>query len=97
MTPLTELTLGVMEQNEAVRLEKEVLKPCGCTMLFEMPYKVQFPAGTVEEVCQGDLRFREESLIHLPNEKQLRKCVKWPCRQSGCTHTYLLLQKEETA
>lgn len=91
--PITEVILGVMGQNDAVRLEKLLGK--GCTLTFDKAYLVRFPKGTTEEAVPTDPRYQEETLVKLPDKRAFRKCVKWPCTRAGCTHTYLFVPEPE--
>lgn len=101
MGPIIEIRLEMMDQDNALKARNylEGQLHCRMTYMSEGYYLVKFPDGTVEEECpEPNPRYREETVIKLPNGAMLRKCVKWPCLHLGCTHIRLLIPEglEET-
>ena len=94
---ISELRLGMMEEQEAVRLRAwlEGKRHSRMTYISKGYYLVRFPDGTLEEQVDPGPRYQQESLIHFPNGVTLRKVVHLPCIYPGCTHIRLFLPEQE--
>ena len=91
--PISELKLGIMDQQETARVQGYLERKLQCRMTYMSTgfYLVRFPDETLEvESSKPDPKYQHESIIHLPNGVTLRKAVHWPCIRPGCTHTRLL-------
>jgi hypothetical protein len=96
--PISELKLGMMNQNEVARIQGYLERKLHCSMTYMSVgcYLVSFPDGTLEVACSdSNPKYQHESIITLLNGVTLRKLVHWPCTRPGCTHTHLLLPDEQ--
>ncbi len=94
MERIVELRLEMMGQEEAARIRSylEFDLHCRMTYMSEGSYLLRFPDGTTEQECtQPDPKYKQETVITLPNGVILRKVVKYPCIHPHCTHTHLIL------
>ena len=87
----------MMGQNEGDRLKNclERKLHCSVTYMSEGYYLVRVPDGTTEAPNpKPDPRYREKTVIMLPDGIILKKAMNYPCIRPGCTHIRLLLPDE---
>ncbi len=95
--PITELKLGMMDEQETAQVRSwlEGRLHCRMTSMSEGYYVVRFPDGTTEQATETRPQYQQESMIRLSSGVTLRKVVHWPClHRPGCTHTRLLPTEE---